>query len=483
MKKKENKILVSNMKAKMFRGYHQVMKKLKKEKRLESLTDLDLNLEDLIFMLKSKRKSKKEYLPFEYDYDYFYRNKYTNRLDDMQNDDLQIINLTNQNRFNKDISNLKKDNMFLTQTKTKNGTINSNNEVLESKNKKYIFQKLFPDKQEIYKYSELPFFSLTKNPHNFGINSNNIINLRENDDTFSKDDFLYKLSHKRENEGKYIKNNFNKNKGVKKGIALTTFYNTNNNNNKKKKKELILDVKNISKNKQIYLNSKEKRYKILEKEIEPLKNIISLFKDFEKEIEKEEIKSDYNNNNDIDKLKIEPEIDLNSQQKEENNIIISGNNFDQIASRTTYNSNPFKKPKFYPINYYSSKQVMQKEKRYENIHKLGIEEFQRKINLKSRDNSLEKLYKKKYVMDEYEKELFKKLIKREKLSLKDGYLRNCRINDIILVSKLKCEFSPKDVKRVLNGIKPWDDCQKLDKKYFDKNLPSKVQGIKKIEFK
>ena len=126
---------------------------------------------------------------------------------------------------------------------------------------------------------------------------------------------------------------------------------------------------------------------------------------------------------------------------------------------------------------------MQKEKRYENIHKLGIEEFQRKINLKSRDNSLEKLYKKKYVMDEYEKELFKKLIKREKLSLKDGYLRNCRINDIILVSKLKCEFSPKDVKRVLNGIKPWDDCQKLDKKYFDKNLPSKVQGIKKIEFK
>ena len=35
-------ILVSNMEAKMFRGYHQVMKKLKKEKRLESLTDLDI---------------------------------------------------------------------------------------------------------------------------------------------------------------------------------------------------------------------------------------------------------------------------------------------------------------------------------------------------------------------------------------------------------------------------------------------------------
>ena len=263
MKKKENKILVSNMKAKMFRGYHQVMKKLKKEKRLESLTDLDLNLEDLIFMLKSKRKSKKEYLPFEYDYDFYYRNKYSNKLDDIQNDDLQIINLTKQNRLNKNDSNLKKEHMFLTQTKSENGSINSNN---ESKNKGFIFQKLFPDKQEIYKYSELPFFSLTKNPYNFGINTNNIINLRENDDAFSKDDFLFRLSHQRENNEKYIKNNFNKNKGVKKGIALTSLHNYNDNLDKKKLK-LMLDVENISNNKHVYLNSKEKRYKILEKEI------------------------------------------------------------------------------------------------------------------------------------------------------------------------------------------------------------------------
>ena len=113
---------------------------------------------------------------------------------------------------------------------------------------------------------------------------------------------------------------------------------------------------------------------------------------------------------------------------------------------------------------------------------MGVEEFQRKINLKIVDNSINKLYKKKYVMDEYEKELFKKLIKKQKVSLKEGYLRNCRINDIILVSKLKCEFSPKDVKRVLNGIKPWDDCQKLDKKFLDKNLPSKVKGVKTIKF-
>ena len=464
--------MVSNIKAKMFRGYHQVIKKNQKQKKLEKLKNLDLTLEDLIFILKSKRKSKKEYLPFEYDYDFYYRNKYSNKLDDIQNDDLQIINLTKQNRLNKNDSNFKKENMFLTQTKSENGSINSNN---ESKNKEFIFQKLFPDKQEINKYSELPFFSLTKNPYNFGINTNNIINLRENDDAFSKDDFLFRLSHQRENNEKYIKNNFNKNKGVKKGMTLTTWDNNYNNNYNynKKKIDLMLDVKNISNNKQIYLSSKEKRYKILEKEIEPLKNIISLFKDFEKEIEKEEIKTE-NIDDNTNKL--------NNNKKEEKNIIINGNNFDKIASKTSYNSYPFKKPKFYPINYYSSKQVIEKEKRYENIHKIGVEEFQKKINLKSNDNALTKLYKKKYVMDEYEKELFKKLIRKEKISLKEGYLRNCRINDIILVSKLKCEFSPKDVKRVVNGIKPWNDCQKLDKKFLEKNLPSKVEGIKEIKF-
>ena len=32
MKKKENKIMVSNIKAKMFRGYHQVIKKIRNKK-------------------------------------------------------------------------------------------------------------------------------------------------------------------------------------------------------------------------------------------------------------------------------------------------------------------------------------------------------------------------------------------------------------------------------------------------------------------
>ena len=472
-KTEENKMMVNNIKAKMFRGYHQVIKNKKKERKLEKLKSEELNLKNLIYLFKSKRKSNKEYLPFEIDYDFSYKNKYTNKLDDIQTDDLQIINLTKKNKSNK--------NMFLTQTKSKNVSTNTNpnNNIIEKENKKHIFEKLFPDKKEVYKYSELPFFSLTKNPNNFGYNSNEIINLKENDDKFDRDDFLYKLSHNRDNSEKYITNNFNKNKGVKKGMTIMTW----NNNYKidKKKENLMLDIENLNNNKHVYLTSKEKRYKILEKEIEPLKNIITFLKDFETEIEKDEIKPEGNpDQNKLEKKTQINDADINNQKKED--MVITNNELEEVASRTAYNPHPFKKPKIYPVNYYNSKQLTYKEKRFEDKHRIGVEEFQKKINLKTNDNTLQKLYKKKYVMDEYEKQLFKKLISKSKISLKEGYLRNCRINDIILVSKLKCEFSPKDVKRVVNGIKPWNDCQKFDQKFFEKNLPSKVEGLKIIKF-
>ena len=472
-KTEENKMMVNNIKAKMFRGYHQVIKNKKKERKLEKLKSEELNLKNLIYLFKSKRKSNKEYLPFEIDYDFSYKNKYTNKLDDIQTDDLQIINFTKKNKSNK--------NMFLTQTKSKNVSTNTNpnNNIMDKENQKHIFEKLFPDKKEVYKYSELPFFSLTKNPNNFGYNSNEIINLKENDDKFDRDDFLYKLSHNRDNSEKYITNNFNKNKGVKKGMTIMTW----NNNYKidKKKENLMLDIENLNNNKHVYLTSKEKRYKILEKEIEPLKNIITFLKDFETEIEKDEIKPEGNpDQNKLEKKTQINDADINNQKKED--IVITNNELKEIASRTAYNPHPFKKPKIYPVNYYNSKQLTYKEKRFEDKHRIGVEEFQKKINLKTNDNTLQKLYKKKYVMDEYEKQLFKKLISKSKISLKEGYLRNCRINDIILVSKLKCEFSPKDVKRVVNGIKPWNDCQKFDQKFFEKNLPSKVEGLKIIKF-
>ena len=171
-KAEENKMMVSNIKAKMFRGYHQVIKNMKKQKKLEKLKNEDLNLENMIYLFRSKRKSNKEYLPFELDYNFSYRNKYSNKLDDIQADDLQIINLS---KLNKNRAYFKNKNMFMTQTKPRNVSTNTLNEIEEKENKKYIFEKLFPDKQEIFKYSELPFFSLNKNPNNFGINSNAIV--------------------------------------------------------------------------------------------------------------------------------------------------------------------------------------------------------------------------------------------------------------------------------------------------------------------
>ena len=479
-KQEENKIMTSNIKARMFRGYNQIIKNKKKERKLEKLKNLELNLNDLIFVLRSKTKSNKEYLPFEIDYDYSYRNKYSNKIDDIKADDLKIENLSKN--YNK--RKLKSKNMFLTQTKNKTECTNTELDAIELENKKSTFKKLFPDQNEIYKYSELPFFSLTKNPNNYGYVGNTMVKLKKDDDIFSQEDFLYRLSHKRENPEKYNLNNFNKNKEVIKGNVLVNINDRDNKNNKDKKNiKLTMDIENMNNNKTAYLDSKEKRYKILEKEIEPLKNVISLFKDFATEIEKED-------NIDIEKTKSEKTTPIDNSKNNSNiikkessvNITNNENNLELIASRTAYSPHIFKKPKLYPINHYALNQVIIKEKRYERMHKMGLEDFQRKINLKNeKENVIKNIYKKKYIMDEYEKEYFKRLFTKEKISVRDAYLRKCRINDIILVSKLKCEFSPRDVKRVLNGIKPWNDCQKLDQKFIEKNLPSKVGNIKTIK--
>ena len=479
-KQEENKIMTSNIKARMFRGYNQIIKNKKKERKLEKLKNLELNLNDLIFVLRSKTKSNKEYFPFEIDYDYSYRNKYSNKIDDIKADDLKIENLSKN--YNK--RKLKSKNMFLTQTKNKTECTNTELDAIELENKKSTFKKLFPDQNEIYKYSELPFFSLTKNPNNFGYVGNNMVKLKKDDDIFSQEDFLYRLSHKRENPEKYNLNNFNKNKEVIKGNVLVNINDRDNKNNKDKKSiKLTMDIENMNHNKTAYLDSKEKRYKILEKEIEPLKNVISLFKDFATEIEKED-------NIDIEKTKSEKTTPIDNSKNNSNiikkessvNITNNENNIELIASRTAYSPHIFKKPKLYPINHYALNQVIIKEKRYERMHKMGLEDFQRKINLKNeKENVIKNIYKKKYIMDEYEKEYFKRLFTKEKISVRDAYLRKCRINDIILVGKLKCEFSPRDVKRVLNGIKPWNDCQNLDQKFIEKNLPSKVGNIKTIK--
>jgi hypothetical protein len=287
-----------------------------------------------------------------------------------------------------------------------------------------------------------------------------------------QEDFLYKLSHRKDMDQNDISNNFIKNKRVKKGI---TFGLNRINSINKKNLKLQLDIKNINENKHEYLTSKEKRYKIIEKEIAPFKNIISLFKDFENKF----LDEDPNENNKIDESKDDKGSDMNTINK--NNIktyYINEKNIDKPSEpyRTTYN---FKKPRLYPLNYYSFNQLKSKEAKYEDSHRLGYEQFQKKINLK--DDKKVKTYRKTKDKDEYEKAYFDKLFTKKPFTNKMVFIRDCRIRDIIITNKLKCEFSPQDIKRVLNGQKSWNDCDECDKKYSLLNLPNSVDNIKMVK--
>ena len=482
----DNKILISNLKARMFRGTHKIAKKSKSLTHNKFTKSINLNH---IYTPQRKEKDKldpyiktysnrfftpsnnKEVLPFENEYQEIYKKKYLNKYNILKINDLNITNIS-KNR----IKTVKNRNIYLTESN--NNFINNQNnknkiknkEINKESNKEQTLKILFPYKEEIKQFSNLPFFSLTKNPYNFHIDLNNIKKGDKNNlQNLLQEDFLYKISHKRENEQKYINNNFNKNKGIKKGKTIPL--NDIKNNNKKQLK-LELDIQNYNDNKNIYLNSKEKRYKILEKEINSYKNIVTLFKDFENNLLNEDNNNDENNE---EKVKYEENDKCDKNCKTDIQMkVINEKIFDDFNSayynRTKYN---FKIPKFYPINYYSSNQLKNKEKKYENIHKLAYEEYKKKINIKN-----DKIGKtlKNHKLDEYEKQYFNKLFNKKKMTNKLAFLRESRIRDIIITNKLKCEFSPSDIRRLLTGLKPWNDCEKLDQKFLLKKLPKSVDN-------
>ena len=75
----------------------------------------------------------------------------------------------------------------------------------------------------INKYSNLPFFSLTKNNDNIKFNTIESKNVNKNIKDILQEDFLYKISHQRENEYKGINNNFNKNSKELNGLQFVLF--------------------------------------------------------------------------------------------------------------------------------------------------------------------------------------------------------------------------------------------------------------------
>ena len=176
----DNKILISNLKARMFRGYHKIAKKSK------SLThnkfNKNINLNPIYTPQRNNRPDKldpyiktysnrfftpstnKEVLPFETEYQELYKNKYLNKFNILQLNDLHITNISKNRR-----KSVKNKNIYLTESSS-NSSINFQNKGINKENQKQTLNLLFPYKEEIKQFSNLPFFSLTKNPYNFQIN-------------------------------------------------------------------------------------------------------------------------------------------------------------------------------------------------------------------------------------------------------------------------------------------------------------------------
>ena len=106
--KEDNRILISNLKARMFRGYHKAAKKSKSSFHKNLKKTINLNP---IYSPKRKEKGKlepflktytnrfpkkinKEILPFENDYQEVYKNKYLNQFNNIHLNALEITNLS-----------------------------------------------------------------------------------------------------------------------------------------------------------------------------------------------------------------------------------------------------------------------------------------------------------------------------------------------------------------------------------------------------
>lgn len=389
---------------------------------------------------------------------------------------------------------------------------NLNNNLNDIKEKSKILNKLFPDINEINKYSNLPFFSLikAKSPYKMKLNQNNKKNAKIK---FPQEEFLYKISHNFDEDEK-INYNFNKNKGIKKGRTTKYFHGVNKFciNNKisetnfikkedlnKRKIKLELDIENLTKGgeKIPQISTKEKHIKILENNLNKIKSIPNqLFNDLEDDVFKyidEELDNTNNENSkNNDKKKNEEVnteqsnlntnmsniINLSTQFKMNNSscsdkILETSKGFKNKSKYNSYKSyfndsnnlnfSGFKKPQQYPINFYSTQQLKIKE-HFNKTYKNTFDE--RKKQLKKENNS--ERFRKKMLSNDAINDLLKKKI----ISNKFAYKKESKIRDIIIGHKLRCEFSPVDIKRILNGLKPWVDIKSDEENY------NKIHNIK-----
>ena len=369
-----------------------------------------------------------------------------------------------------------------------NSYYNMNLDENDINGKKRILNKLFPDIEEMNKYSNVPFFSLMKKRTPLEKKLN--LGLKSKKHRIKQEDFLFKISHDNLPNENY---NFNKSKGIKKGRTTRYFHGVDKfcaNNKisetnfplkeslKKNKLNLELDIENITKGgeKTSQMSNKEKRIKILENNVNNIKSIPSdLVNGLEDEVFKildEEFEKNYNTNNQdcqTDKTKEVIKEDINSEIKskeieieDENKNNINNINFEINSNKITKNNdsynndyinpNVMKKPNKYPVNFYTTQQIRKKE-HFTINSKITFEERIKMLKKKEQKEKGEKdLYN---IKNKLNLENTKDLKLKRGLTNKAAYKKQCRIKDILIGNKLKSTYDPVDTKRILNGLKPW----------------------------
>ena len=401
-----------------------------------------------------------------------------------------------------------------------NSYYNMNLDQNDIKGKNRILNKLFPDIDEMNKYSSVPFFALMKKRTPFKMKLN--LGLNNKQYKIKQEEFLYKISHNNLSNDNY---NFNKNKGIKKGRTTQYFHGVDKfcvNNKisetnfplkeslKKNKLNLELDIENITKGgeRTSQMSNKEKKIKMLENNVNNIKSIPNdLVNDLEDEVFKmldEEFDKNYNTNNEecqTDKREEEIKDNINSelnskenQKEDENKIFEDKNNINNLniefisnkksitkasSNKNYFKPNILKKPNKYPVNFYTTQQVRNKE-HFSTNSKITFEERIKMLKKKEQKEKEEKnLFKMKNGLN---LENTKDLKLKRGLNIRAAYKKQCRIRDILIGNKLKSTYDPIDTKRILNGLKPWIYIRSDEKKEVNlDNLKQKLnEDIKNI---
>ena len=458
-----NRKLVTSLNRRMFRGFTKI-KKLKEMKETPN--------KNKIIQVTNKWEQYTP-MPFEDNYNITYKDTYLNKLKGKQINSFDIINLNPHYNFekqkNKTIKNKQKskNNIFLTYNNiynSNNNNINDNqknkiqvkiiDESSKDEEEKKILKKIFPDEEEMKVITDLPFFSLVKNPlRSVSVESKKKYNEKEK--KILTEEFLYKLSHKHPDE-KYS----TLNKGIVRGFR--TAYNEfgeKNNSVHKAPKKLELNVENVFSNEKIsQLNPVERHLQRIENNLNLIKTLPeNMFKDFADDFMNDD---DYNDDDNLDKYINKRKSDNEDKKKEDEKIItFDATVFEekkrQLLNRkyaqtlqTYYNPNS---PKLY-YGDYLNQQLKNKAERFEIIHKIAFEDFIKRKNSNLHDP---KIPSKSIKINPDSRLLIKK-----KLTNKGLYDIESKTRDIIIANKLKTEYSPQDVNRILNGFRPWNEEEK-----------------------